>query len=125
MVLLTLSNVLLALVPRAVIAVMQTTMMSANMTAYSTAVGPSSRFRPRVEGPALEGGAMATWRTLASLVVALAATTAARAQTYPLQEEPLVGTFIHVKLTMTLAGEMKVQQEGKDHPLKESATAAH
>src|SRR5438105_2688520 len=38
-------NVLLACEPRAVIAVMQTTMMRANMTAYSTAVGPSSRFR--------------------------------------------------------------------------------
>src|SRR5688572_18581077 len=38
-------NVSLALVPRAVIAAMHTTMISASMTAYSTAVGPSSRFR--------------------------------------------------------------------------------
>src|SRR5262245_41939700 len=45
MVLETLVNVLLAFEPRAVIAVMQTTMMRANMTAYSTAVGPSSRAR--------------------------------------------------------------------------------
>jgi len=36
------SNVLLALLPRVVIAVMHTTMIRANMTAYSTAVGPSS-----------------------------------------------------------------------------------
>src|ERR1700733_7847073 len=44
MVLLTLVNVLLALVPRAVMAVMHTTIIRASMTAYSTAVGPSSRF---------------------------------------------------------------------------------
>src|SRR5438552_18265972 len=41
----TVVNVLLALVPRAVMAVMHTTMIRASMTAYSTAVGPSSRFR--------------------------------------------------------------------------------
>src|SRR5262249_22629876 len=38
-------NVLLALEPRALIATMHTTMIRANMTAYSTAVGPSSFFR--------------------------------------------------------------------------------
>src|SRR5262245_59064313 len=41
----TVVKVLLALVPRAVMAVMHTTMIRASMTAYSTAVGPSSRFR--------------------------------------------------------------------------------
>src|SRR3954452_4783732 len=41
----TLVNVLLALLPRAVMAVMHTTIIRASMTAYSTAVGPSSRFR--------------------------------------------------------------------------------
>jgi hypothetical protein len=35
-------NVLLALVPTLVMAVMQTTMIIASITAYSTAVGPSS-----------------------------------------------------------------------------------
>ena len=40
---LVLVNVPLALVPRVVTAPMQTTMMRASMTAYSTAVGPSSR----------------------------------------------------------------------------------
>jgi len=45
MVLETLVKVLLALVPRAVMAVMHTTIIRASMTAYSTAVGPSSRFR--------------------------------------------------------------------------------
>src|SRR5437899_1172053 len=38
-------NVLLALEPRVVTAAMQTTMMRASITAYSTAVGPSSAFR--------------------------------------------------------------------------------
>src|SRR5205823_6589343 len=38
-------NVLLAFEPKAVMAVMHTTMMRASMTAYSTAVGPSSRLR--------------------------------------------------------------------------------
>src|SRR6266403_1156308 len=38
-------KVLLALEPRAVMAVMHTTIIRASMTAYSTAVGPSSRFR--------------------------------------------------------------------------------
>src|SRR5207244_8966007 len=38
-------NVLLALEPRVVMAAMQTTMMRASITAYSTAVGPSSAFR--------------------------------------------------------------------------------
>src|SRR3954447_25323895 len=38
----TLENVVLALEPRVVMAAMQTTMMRASMTAYSTAVGPSS-----------------------------------------------------------------------------------
>src|SRR6266545_4153151 len=40
----TVEKVLLALVPIAVMAAMQTTMIRASMTAYSTAVGPSSFF---------------------------------------------------------------------------------
>jgi hypothetical protein len=43
--LLTVVNVAFAFVPSAVIATRQTTMINANMTAYSTAVGPSSRFK--------------------------------------------------------------------------------
>ena len=38
-------NVLLAMEPRKLIDDTHTTMMSANITAYSTAVGPSSAFR--------------------------------------------------------------------------------
>src|SRR5262249_5444338 len=41
----TLLKVLLALEPRAVMALMHTTTIRANITAYSTAVGPSSRWR--------------------------------------------------------------------------------
>src|SRR5215467_6057607 len=43
----TVVKVLLALVPRAVMATMHTTIIRANITAYSTAVGPSSCFRKR------------------------------------------------------------------------------
>src|SRR5262245_38106161 len=43
----TFPNVSLALLPRAVMAKMHTTMIRASMTAYSTAVGPSSFFRKR------------------------------------------------------------------------------
>src|SRR5438309_460070 len=41
----TLLNVLFAFEPRVVMAAMQTTMIRASITAYSTAVGPSSRLR--------------------------------------------------------------------------------
>src|SRR5689334_23884344 len=41
----TLEKVLLAFDPRVVMAAMHTTMIRASMTAYSTAVGPSSFFR--------------------------------------------------------------------------------
>jgi hypothetical protein len=47
---LTEEKVLLALVPRVVIAAIQTTIMRANITAYSTAVGPSSFFRNETIG---------------------------------------------------------------------------
>jgi hypothetical protein len=68
---------------------------------------------------------MAAWRTLGSLVVALALTGAVRAQSYPLKEDTLVGTYAQVKLGMELTGEMQLQQEGKPLPLKESASATH
>ena len=44
----TLVKVALALLPMEVIAPKHTTTMSANMTAYSTAVGPSSDFKKRL-----------------------------------------------------------------------------
>jgi hypothetical protein len=68
---------------------------------------------------------MAAWRTLGSLVVALAAAPTLQAQTCDLTEAPLPGSHFHIKLSMTLTGELKVQQEGKTLALKESATATH
>src|SRR5712691_7341037 len=47
----TLLNTLLALPPRDVMAVTQTTTIRASMTAYSTAVGPSSVVRKRTTDP--------------------------------------------------------------------------
>ena len=41
-------NVALALEPSAVMALMQTTTIKASITAYSTAVGPSSSLRKRI-----------------------------------------------------------------------------
>ncbi len=72
-----------------------------------------------------EEGAMAAWRTLGSLVVALVAVGAAQAQSYSLKEDPPVDTRAKIKLTLALSGELKVQQEGKTLSLKESAVAAH
>ncbi|MCI0462875.1 MAG: hypothetical protein L0Z62_38505 [Gemmataceae bacterium] len=68
---------------------------------------------------------MATWRTVASLVVTLTLAGAARAQTYPLKEDTPAGTCTRVKLTMSLSGELKVQRDGKSQPLQETASAAH
>ena len=51
------ANVLLALLPSVVIAAMHTTIMSASMTAYSTAVGPSS-LRMKFLSPAINRVAM-------------------------------------------------------------------
>src|SRR5262249_18015566 len=48
---------LLALAPRAVTALMQTVMIRASMTAYSTAVGPSSR-RRKLTSPARMAGSI-------------------------------------------------------------------
>src|SRR5262245_35473394 len=76
-------------------------------------------------GPREQEGAMVSWRTVASLVVALAVAPAARAQTYPLKEDNPAGACARVKLTMALAGELTVRQNGKAVPLKESASAAH
>jgi hypothetical protein len=68
---------------------------------------------------------MATWRTLGSLVVALAVAGVARAQTYALKEGPLEGSYAQIKLDMDLKSELKFQQEGKPLPVKEAASATH
>jgi len=68
----TLLNTALALVPRVVMAVMHTTTIRANITAYSTAVGPSSarknRFTP-LSHPYMEPP-LSTFRTVTGAAVA-------------------------------------------------------
>jgi hypothetical protein len=68
---------------------------------------------------------MARWRTLASLVAALVFTGAAGAQTYSLAEPPLPGTHFRVQLSLSLNGQLKLQQDGKEVALKETCTAMH
>src|SRR5438874_630481 len=71
------------------------------------------------------GGDMAHWQTLASLAVALIVTGAAQAQTYSLSEPPPAGNYYRVQLSLTLTGQLKLQQDGKEIVLKESASASH
>jgi hypothetical protein len=68
---------------------------------------------------------MTHWKILASLVAALCIAGAAQAQTYTLSEPSFVDSYYQIKLSMTLAGTLKLQQEGREIPLKESATATH
>jgi hypothetical protein len=68
---------------------------------------------------------MASCRGLVSVLAILTLAGAARAQTYPLVENPLAGAYFHIELAMTLNGEIKVQQEGKTLTLKQTATARH
>jgi len=68
---------------------------------------------------------MAAWRTLASVVVALAAVRAATAQTYALTEKVRAGDCFQVRLQMTLAGEIRVHKDGKPVSMKLAATATH
>src|SRR4051812_22038400 len=68
---------------------------------------------------------MRRWQTLASLAVVLAFTGAANAQTYSLAEPPLPGSYFRVQLSLSLAGQMTLQQDGKDVSLKETAAATH
>jgi hypothetical protein len=68
---------------------------------------------------------MAHWRTLVSLAVLLMLAGSARAQAYALSELPLPGSHYHVQLTMSLTGELKVQQQDKLVALKTNASATH
>jgi hypothetical protein len=67
---------------------------------------------------------MAGWRTLGGLVVLFAAA-AAQAQTVALKEAPLDGSYFRVKLHLDLTGELRVYQQDKVTPLKQTATADH
>jgi hypothetical protein len=66
-------------------------------------------------------------RYLASIVVALAAAGFGRAQgtKYNLAEALPTDACFQIELSMTLQGDMKVQQEGKVVALKQSAQANH
>jgi hypothetical protein len=68
---------------------------------------------------------MTTWRILATLTLSLGSALAAQAQTHALKEAPLAGTYFHVKLRLSLAGELKIRQENKVNPLKQKASADH
>jgi hypothetical protein len=61
---------------------------------------------------------MAAWRTLAALLGLLALAPLGRAQTYPLAESPRAGECSKVTLDLTIAGELRVQRDGKPVPLK-------
>src|SRR5436190_10429820 len=68
---------------------------------------------------------MGQWQTLAGLVAALAFTGAAQAQTLSLAEAPLVDSQYRIQLSMSLTGTLRLQQDGREILLKESATATH
>jgi hypothetical protein len=68
---------------------------------------------------------MAAWRTLASVVVLLAAGGLVAAQTYPLAEPVQEGDCCKYHLEMTLTGELKVIRDGKSVPLNLTAAATH
>ncbi len=68
---------------------------------------------------------MAVWRVLGSVAVILIAVSMGRAQTYSLVETPKVGDCFHVRLGMTLKGEIRVSKNGKLESLPLTATATH
>ncbi len=68
---------------------------------------------------------MAAWRSLGILAGLLITAGFAPAQSYPLAEEVKVGDCFKLKLSMNLAGEIKVSRDGKPAGIKESATANH
>src|SRR5262249_26569119 len=72
-----------------------------------------------------EGGGMAAWRTLASLVITLAAAGTGWGQTYSLAEAPVAGKYFRIETQMKLAGEMRLRQEKKTVTLKQTAQAEH
>jgi hypothetical protein len=68
---------------------------------------------------------MASWRTLAGVLVLLAAAAPGWTQTYSLAENLKPGDCFHIHLDMSLTGEIKVVREGKPLPLKLAAAASH
>jgi len=68
---------------------------------------------------------MSFWRNLSVVVVALIAAGPGKAQTYSLIESPKVGDCFHVHIDMVLSGELRVNRDGKQVPLKLEALATH
>jgi hypothetical protein len=67
---------------------------------------------------------MATWRTVATLVLVLASSRSGLAQTYTLAEPIQVDHCQRIRLDMSLSGNMRINRDGKavDLPLKATAT---
>jgi hypothetical protein len=68
---------------------------------------------------------MALWRTLATLVVFLIIAPLAWTQTVTLAEDVKAGDCFAVRLNMKLAGEILVNKDGKQVPIRLSTNAAH
>src|SRR6266851_3936190 len=68
---------------------------------------------------------MALWRTLATLVVFLIVAPLAWTQTVTLAEDVKAGDCFAVRLNMKLTGEILVNKDGKQVPIRLSTVAAH
>ena len=68
---------------------------------------------------------MTAWRTLASVVVALAVVRCGYGQTYSLVETSKAGDCARLHLEMKLTGELRVVRDGKVAPVPLAATAVH
>lgn len=68
---------------------------------------------------------MLAWRLPGAVVVLLAAVPPVWAQTAELSEKSKVGDCFRYQLALKLAGELKIQAEGKPAPMKLTATANH
>jgi hypothetical protein len=68
---------------------------------------------------------MRSWWSLISVASVLLIGRTGQAQTYSLTEAPLAKTAFRYKIELDLTGEIKVQKDGKQVSLKQSATATH
>jgi hypothetical protein len=68
---------------------------------------------------------MAKWKSFGCIVVALAVTVPAGAQTYELAEKNQVGDCYQIELAMTLTGDMKVMRNDQPVSLKLTANGMH
>jgi hypothetical protein len=68
---------------------------------------------------------MSVWRTVGAVVILLAAVPVSQAQTHALAETVQAGDCFQIRLDLSLAGEIRIQQDGKITPLKLEASAKH